>query len=475
MDIRKRARTGAHRVRNLASRLLPKVLPFSIMTTFRVRFWTRYPLPILLAAVFLTVYSFSIPDTVPAALDVWKDVDMAPPDAILGIAQAFRESKDPRKVNLCVGAYRDEEGQPWVLPSVRQAEKRMLENNVDKEYLPIDGDPAFIQRAVQFAYGEDVDLDKIAAVQTLSGTGACRLGGALLAQTCPDKTIYIPTPTWGNHWKIFKACGLKSAPYRYYSRSTNGLDFAGLLEDLSDAPDESIILLHACAHNPTGCDPSEKEWQDIIDVLQRKHHICFFDSAYQGFATGNAEHDALAFRRVVARGLPVLLAQSFAKNFGLYGERCGTLSVVCRDRNQRDRVVSQLKGIIRPMYSSPPRHGSSIVATVLSDSDMKNHYIEECTHMAERIKTMRSKLVETLKEVGSQHDWSHITKQIGMFAFTGMSEDMVDELTANYAMYMTRDGRISLAGLNEHNLDYVARAIHKVTDGKSITQDKESR
>ena len=270
-------------------------------------------------------------------------------------------------------------------------------------------------------------------------------------------------------WKIFDNCGLETGPYRYYDRNTNRLDLEGMLEDLKNAPDNSIILLHACAHNPTGCDPTLDEWDRIAKVLEDKKHIAFFDSAYQGFASGNAEADAAAFRSVVARGnIPVLLAQSFAKNFGLYGERCGTLSVVGSSVEERERVLSQLKGIIRPMYSSPPRHGSSIVRRVLSDDKLANQYDGECAHMAERIKSMRGQLVQALKDAGSTHDWSHVASQIGMFAFTGMSVEMCDQLTNDYAIYLTRDGRISIAGLNDKNLVYVAEAIHAVTDGKSI-------
>lgn len=273
----------------------------------------------------------------------------------------------------------------------------------------------------------------------------------------------------GNHWKIFEECGLETKPYRYYDRSTNGLDLKGLLDDLNNAESGSIILLHACAHNPTGCDPSMDDWKQITDILEKKKHVAFFDSAYQGFASGDAERDAAAFRYVVKRGLPVLLAQSFAKNFGLYGERCGTFSVVCGDATQRERVLSQLRCIIRPMYSSPPRHGSSIVKTVLSNDMLKAQYYTECEGMAARITDMRTKLVQKLAAVGSKHDWSHVTGQIGMFAFTGMSQAMCDELTSKYFIYLTRDGRISIAGLNDSNLEYVAKAIHDVTDGKSIT------
>jgi len=403
---------------------------------------------------------------------IWNEVPVGPPDAILGIAQAFRSASEKHKVNICVGAYRDTDGKPWILPSVRKAEEMMLADNTEnKEYLPIEGDSAYVEKALKFAYGANAPLERIAGVQTLSGTGACRVGGQFLADFYPNRNIYVPDPTWGNHHKIFAGCGLTVNTYRYYNRSTNRLNLEGMLKDFEDAPDGSILLLHACAHNPTGCDPTELEWTKLLEVIKAKGHLIFFDSAYQGFASGDAEADAKALRRVVDAGFPVLLAQSFAKNFGLYGERCGTLSVVCKDAGQRDILMSQLRCVIRPMYSSPPKHGSSIVRTVLSDSELTKQYYSECATMAERINSMRSRLVDTLRTVGSTHDWSHVSDQIGMFAFTGMSSDMVDELTNNYAIYLTRDGRVSLAGLNDKNLEYVAKAIHSVTDGKSITSN----
>ena len=427
----------------------------------------------------------------------WDHIPMGLPDSILGIAQAYRECTNPRKVNICVGAYRDHQGQPYILPSVLQAEWQLLHqssaattaNGVitnNKEYLPIEGDTEFIQKAIQFAYGTDIVQSPdtyIAAVQTLSGTGACRIGGHFLQQFVPknnsnndeDHTtntpaIYIPVPTWGNHWKIFHECGLQTMPYRYYDSSTNQLDFNGLMEDIQQAPDRSIILLHACAHNPTGCDPTPDQWIQIANVMAAKQHVCFFDSAYQGFASGNAEADAWSIRYFVQRkDIPVLLAQSFAKNFGLYGERCGTLSVVCQTPKQYETIVSQLKNIIRPMYSSPPKHGSSIVKTILNDNVLAQQYYDECRTMAERIGLIRQQFVQALRKAGSVHDWSHVSNQIGMFAFTGMNANMCDTLTNEYAIYLTRDGRISLAGLNEQNIEYVANAVHAVTFNQPIT------
>jgi aspartate aminotransferase len=400
---------------------------------------------------------------------IWNDVPMGPPDAILGIAQAFRQCQDPRKVNICVGAYRDDNGQPYVLPSVRAAEKKLWEDMENKEYLPIEGDKDYLMCAMRFAYGKDMDIENhVAAVQTLSGTGACSIGGHFLKQFWPDRAVYVPDPTWGNHIAIFRQCGLEVRKYRYYDRTNNKLDLEGMVQDLSRAEDGSIIVLHACAHNPTGCDPSLEEWKELISVISNKSHVAFFDAAYLGFASGNAEADAQPFRYAVSQHVPILLAQSFAKNFGLYGERVGALSVVCGSSAQKDRILSELRCIIRAMYSSPPRHGSSIVKTVLSDPMLTELYYDECKGMAVRIKEMRAKLVKALEAAGSIHDWSHVTKQIGMFAFTGMSSATCKRLTEEFSIFLTTNGRISMAGLNDSNLAYVARAIHAVTEGQSM-------
>jgi aspartate aminotransferase len=284
-----------------------------------------------------------------------SSIPVAPADSILGINEAFKACQSPNKVNICVGAYRDENGKPWVLPSVREAENRMLQDPaVNKEYASISGDSNFVELALKFAYGWDADLSSIAGVQSLSGTGACRIGGQFLSKFLPKgTTIYVPNPTWGNHHAIFKECGLNVNTYRYYDYHSNALDFAGMMEDFSTAPDGSILLLHACAHNPTGCDPTQEQWKRISELCLQKNHHVFFDSAYQGFASGDAERDAAALRLFVNDGHKILLAQSFAKNFGLYGERCGTLSVVTGSVDEKERVMSQLKVIIRPMYSSP--------------------------------------------------------------------------------------------------------------------------
>jgi len=355
---------------------------------------------------------------------------------------------------------------------VRAAEARLLERGEKKEYAPITGDPQYVSRALAFAYGEESEAlssGRIIGVQTLSGTGACRIAGEFFARFLPkDTTIYVSDPTWGNHIPIMELSGLTVKRYRYLNRQTNSLDLKGYLEDIEAAPAGSIFLLHACAHNPTGVDPTSDEWSQISAAILAGGHHVLMDCAYQGFASGDAEFDAGAIRKFVDEGHSMLLAQSFAKNFGLYGERVGTLSVVCADAEQAERVASQLKLIIRPMYSSPPIHGALIVKEVLADDALRAQYYGECKDMANRILRMRALLKEQLVSAGSSHNWDHVTEQIGMFAFTGMSAAMCDELTEKYNIFLTRDGRISMAGINDGNVGYVAGAIHDVTDGKSI-------
>jgi len=397
---------------------------------------------------------------------------MGPPDIILGIVQDFKDCTAEGKVNLAIGAYRDDGGTPMVLPSVREAEKRLLERGVNKEYAPITGDPAYVERALSFAYGQDnpaLTSGRIVGVQTLSGTGACRIAGEFYARFLPEGTaVYVSDPTWGNHIPIMGLSGLEVRKYRYLNRATNGLDLAGYLEDIEQAPAGSVFLLHACAHNPTGVDPTPEDWGRISDAILAKGHHVLMDCAYQGFASGDAEFDSASIRRFVADGHSMLLAQSFAKNFGLYGERVGTLSVLTASAEESARVLSQLKLIIRPMYSSPPIHGAHIVREVLSDEELRTQYYAECKGMADRILEMRSLLKAKLVEAGSTHDWEHVTDQIGMFAFTGMSAEMCDEIRDKFNIFLTRDGRVSIAGINSANVDYIAGAIHAVTDGKKI-------
>lgn len=368
------------------------------------------------------------------------------------------------KLNLGVGAYRTEEGKPYVLKVVRETEQRLINDlSRNKEYLPINGIPKFNQLSAKLILGEDspaIREKRVCTAQCLSGTGSLRVGAEFLAKHYSQGTIYIPTPTWGNHPKVFGLGGLAVKSYRYYDPRTRGLDYEGMLEDLRSAPSGVLVLLHACAHNPTGVDPTPEQWEGIRKVIRRKNMMPFFDSAYQGFASGNLDADAFAVRSFVADGGECLVAQSYAKNMGLYGERVGALSIVCRSEVVATHVESQLKLVVRPMYSNPPIHGATIVATILGDRNLFTEWTVELKNMADRIIHMRQLLYEALKARGTAGDWSHIIKQIGMFTFTGLNKDQVTFMTKEYHIYMTSDGRISMAGLSSETVPHLADAIH---------------
>ncbi|OMJ84469.1 hypothetical protein SteCoe_14424 [Stentor coeruleus] len=400
---------------------------------------------------------------------LWKSVPKGPPDAILGISEAFKRDKNPRKVNLGVGAYRDDSGKPVILPSVQKAKSLIIKSS-DHEYLPIDGLAKFTQLATSLAYSNASPLKdhRVASIQSISGTGALRLGMAFIQRFYPhSRRVYIPNPTWGNHKTIIQHAGLEFQEYPYYDPVTKGLNIEAFLNEIDSAPKNSVFLLHACAHNPTGVDPSEDQWKQIQDVMARKQHLAVFDMAYQGFASGDVDKDAYAVRLFANEENPIIVMQSFAKNFGLYGERIGNLSVVCDSKQESDRVLSQLKILARPMYSNPPIYGSRIVSEVLGNEELKKQWLVDVKTMADRIISMRNALTTLLKEKGSLHDWSHITKQIGMFAYTGLHPEHCQELMDKHHIYLTMDGRISVAGLNQRNVEYVADAIETVTRFKS--------
>nr|AIT70222.1 aspartate aminotransferase [Scytosiphon lomentaria] len=400
-------------------------------------------------------------------MSVWSEMPMGPADPILGLTEAFNKDTDPRKVSLGVGAYRGDDGKPFVLNSVRKAEKLVLDKSFNHEYAGIAGIPEFTKLSLAFAYGKDspaLKENRVAGVQTLSGTGACRVMGEMFARfRGKGSAIYVPNPTWGNHIPIMKNAGLEVKKYRYFDPETVGLDFEGLLSDVQAAEDESVFLLHACAHNPTGIDPTQDQWAELSKLMKSKKHTAFFDCAYQGFASGDAEKDAWAIRRFVEDGHCIALAQSFAKNFGLYGQRIGALSVVCNDSEEAARVGSQLKIVIRAMYSNPPVHGARLVTEILSDDNLSQEWAGECKAMADRIIAMRAGLREHLEKLNSVRSWEHITDQIGMFCYTGLTQEEVLKVREDSHIYFTNDGRISMAGITSDNVEYIAASLHAVT------------
>ncbi|PWZ30094.1 Aspartate aminotransferase, cytoplasmic [Zea mays] len=372
----------------------------------------------------------SFPTMASQGSSVFAALEQAPEDPILGVTVAYNKDPSPMKVNLGVGAYRTEEGKPLVLNVVRRAEQMLINNpSRVKEYLPITGLAEFNKLSAKLIFGAD-------SVEVSLHKNKFPSYWFWFIQ----RTIYIPQPTWGNHPKVFTLSGLNVRSYRYYDPATCSLHFEGLMEDLGSAPSGSIVLLHACAHNPTGVDPTIEQWEQIRQLMRSKSLLPFFDSAYQGFASGSLDKDAQSVRMFVADGGELLMAQSYAKNMGLYGERVGALSIVCRSADVAVRVESQLKLVIRPMYSNPPLHGASIVATILRDSEMFNEWTLELKAMADRIINMRQQLFNALKSRGTPGDWSHIIKQIGMFTFTGLNSEQVAFMRQEYHIYMTSDG-----------------------------------
>eukprot|EP01099_Mayorella_cantabrigiensis_P007212 TRINITY_DN628_c0_g1_i1.p1 TRINITY_DN628_c0_g1~~TRINITY_DN628_c0_g1_i1.p1 ORF type:complete len:338 (-),score=65.84 TRINITY_DN628_c0_g1_i1:77-1090(-) len=335
------------------------------------------------------------------------------------------------------------------------------------EYLPIGGLAGFNDKARDLLFGNQhhvVKEKRVIVVQTLSGTGSLRLGGEFLNRFLPDTaSIYAPNPTWANHHNIFRDSHRPLKSYAYYEPKTCGLNFEGMVHDLQAAPDHSCILLHTCAHNPTGVDPTPEQWQALVQVFKKKHHLAYFDTAYQGFATGDLDRDAYPVRLFSEHHIPLVFSQSFAKNFGLYGHRVGTFGVVTTGPEETARVESQLKILIRPIWSNPPLHGARVVDVVLNDPDLTALWKQELKTMSHRIIDMREKLYAGLQKRGSAHNWRHITDQIGMFCYTGLKPDQVERLTKEFHVYLTKDGRISMVGLTSDTVDYLANAIHEVT------------
>ncbi|KAI1403587.1 pyridoxal phosphate-dependent transferase [Hypoxylon fuscum] len=399
-------------------------------------------------------------------------VPQAPEDPLFGLMRAYRADQDPHKVDLGIGAYRDDNAKPWVLPVVKKADE-VLRNDPDlnHEYAPIAGIPSFTGKAAELILGgadsPAVKEKRVTSVQTISGTGAVHLGALFLAKFYQgNKMVYLSDPTWANHNQIFTNVGIPVAKYPYFSKETRGLDFEGMKAALLGAPDRSVVLLHACAHNPTGVDPTLEQWKEIAEVVRAKNHFPFFDCAYQGFASGDLTRDNAAVRYFVEQGFELVVAQSFAKNFGLYGERAGCFHVVTTPAPDAEttiaRVASQLAILQRSEISNPPLYGARIASTVLNDPKLFAEWEENLRTMSGRIISMRKALRAKLEELGTPGTWNHITDQIGMFSFTGLTEPQVLQIRSDFHIYMTKNGRISMAGLNTKNVEYVAKAIDKI-------------
>ncbi|KAI9924953.1 hypothetical protein ASPWEDRAFT_119710 [Aspergillus wentii DTO 134E9] len=398
-------------------------------------------------------------------------VPAAPEDPLFGLAQAFRQDPSDKKVDLVIGAYRDDTAKPWVLPVVKKADEAIRNDpNLNHEYLPIKGLADFTAAAQKLSLGADspaIREKRVCTLQAVSGTGALHLGSLFLSRFHPNTPqIYLSNPTWANHHQIFTNVGLSLASYPYFSPKTKGLDFDGMISALRAAPAGSIILLHACAHNPTGVDPTQEQWKEIAVVMRERNHFPFFDTAYQGFASGDLARDAWAIRYFVEQGFELCVAQSFAKNFGLYGQRAGAFHFVSAPGPDSEaashNIASQLAILQRSEISNPPAYGARIVSRVLNDPQLYAEWEEDLRTMSGRITQMRSGLRQRLEAKGTPGSWSHVTSQIGMFSFTGLTEAQVKVLREKWHVYMTKNGRISMAGLNTNNLDYFADAVDSV-------------
>ncbi|KAF2877425.1 aspartate aminotransferase [Massariosphaeria phaeospora] len=399
-------------------------------------------------------------------------VPQAPEDALFGLMAAYRRDEDPNKVDLGIGAYRDNNAKPWVLPVVKKADEILRKDpDLNHEYLPIAGLPAFTAASQKLILGGDspaIGEKRVTSLQTISGTGAVHLGALFLSkfyQPTTDRLVYFSDPTWPNHFQIFSNVGLAYKTYPYFDKQTKGLAFDGFLDTIQSAPEGSIIVLHACAHNPTGVDLTQEQWKKIAGVIRSKKHFPFFDTAYQGFASGDLAKDGWAIRYFVEQGFELCIAQSYAKNFGLYGERAGCFHFVTSPAFDAEstvtRVASQLAILQRSEISNPPAYGARIASTVLNDTELFAEWEDNLRTMSGRIIDMRKALRGKLEELGTPGKWNHITEQIGMFSFTGLSEQQVLKLREDSHVYMTKNGRISMAGLNTNNVDYFAKAVDK--------------
>lgn len=391
-------------------------------------------------------------------------LEQAPPDPIIGLTEAFNNDSSPAKVNLGVGVYQDANGKVPVLRVVREAEKRWYEQEATKSYLGIDGLPAYNKEVQKLLFGADSQViadGRAVTFQGLGGTGSLKIGADFLKRFFPESQIWISSPSWENHQMLFEAAGFKVNSYPYYDAETHGLNFNGMLEGLKRLPANTIVVLHACCHNPTGVDLNRDQWRLVVDVVKQSNLIPFLDFAYQGFGE-SLEADAFAVRLFAESGLSCLIASSFSKSFGLYRERVGALTILTANAEESKRVLSQVKRVIRTNYSNPPSHGAQLVAMVLADTELRQQWEAELAEMRERIWQMRGKFVEMLREKGVEMDFSFIKNQRGMFSYSGLSPEAVKTLREKYSLYIVGSGRVCLAAMNEKNIGYICEAIADV-------------
>ena len=397
-------------------------------------------------------------------MSLFSAVELAPRDPILGLNEAFNADTRTNKVNLGVGVYCNEEGRIPLLRAVIEAETTRAAQHASRGYLPIDGIVAYDQAVQKLLFGADSPLlaaGRVITTQAVGGTGALKIGADFLKQISPNAVVAISDPSWENHRALFETAGFPVQNYRYYDAATHDVNRTGMLEDLNALPSGSIIVLHACCHNPTGVDLSPADWQNVLDLIKAKGHIPFLDMAYQGFGDGIPE-DAAAVRLFAESGLNFFVSSSFSKSFSLYGERVGALSIITDSKEESARVLSQVKRVIRTNYSNPPTHGASIVAAVLNSPELRAMWEAELAEMRLRIRGMRNEMVERLAKLAPDHDFSFVGRQRGMFSYSGLSAEQVARLKNEFGIYALDTGRICVATLNQSNIDVVTKAIVQV-------------
>lgn len=395
---------------------------------------------------------------------LFESVEQAPRDPIFGLNEQFNADTRENKVNLGVGVYCDDAGRLPLLQAVHKAELALVQAGAARGYLPIEGIPGYNKGAQAMLFGQDSTLaasGRVLTAQALGGTGALKLGADFLKRLLPESHVVISDPSWENHRALFERAGFQVDNYPYYDDTTNGLNFDAMSAYLEALPEQTIVVLHACCHNPTGIDPTPEQWKQIAQIVQKGNLVPFFDIAYQGFGEG-LDQDASVIRLFADMDMTMVISSSFSKSFSLYGERVGALTLVSSSAEESSRVLSQLKRVIRTNYSTPPTHGAKIVAEVLNTPELFALWEEELTGMRERIRTMRVQLTQKLQDHGAKKDFSFVLNQRGMFSYSGLSVDQVDRLREEYGIYAISTGRICIAALNSGNIDYVARSIAAV-------------
>ena len=401
-------------------------------------------------------------------MNLFSSVQLAPKDPIFGLTEAYTADQRPGKVNLGVGVYYTDEGKVPLLRAVLEAEKEVVAKEAPRAYIPIEGPNPYNSAVQNLLFGKDsalIQAGRVVTAECLGGTGALRVGGDFVKRLEPNSPAAISSPSWENHRGIFEAAGYTVLDYTYFDPKTRGVDFDGMVKSLESFPAKTLVILHACCHNPTGADLTKDQWKTIISICQQKQLIPFLDIAYQGFADG-IEEDGAAVRMFADSGMSFFVSSSFSKSFSLYGERVGALSIVTQNKEESARVLSQLKRVIRTNYSNPPTHGAAIVATVLNSPKLRQMWEDELAQMRDRIKSMRHGLKEKLAAAGISHDFSFIEAQRGMFSYSGLTADQVAKLQEQDAIYALSTGRICVAALNSKNIDRVAQDIARILMSK---------